>query len=482
MPISQTGREGKDNALDPVCDSAPTHAWSSDEFSSTGGTRIRVEGTISNVGVDDLGSATGRSTLILNIDQAGNTPQREENYYAGAVLYVAPAGTGFPLTAADSTVYRIVSSEYLATFSGQAQMQVTITPNLESNVLINSEVQISDPTDLSDNSNPIFFVPVGAVQENAYTNRILYNETRNDFREITNYNSDTHLLTVDATNAVGGWTATDAYTIRRTAPMVVSAIGASTTTTITLPAADPNGNFVGDFIRIRAGIYGNAASGAETNMRRITAYSAGVATVDPPFDAVPAGTAEILQFSHDNLNPFTFSGSTVSQQEMTCYELELLDLVLPNLILDSGYGARIAFYPYVYLEISNESAAGAGAKHTIYSNNPNATRAVFRVSVNDVPNPVFSSFVRIDSGGMVQTLKFKPNDDLRIKVTLPDGSTFKTLESETFSPLRPNPHIQISGLISIRRTEDAHASNTTYMHNRSSDCFSRPNSSDSRFA
>jgi hypothetical protein len=490
MPISQTGRQGKAGALDPVCDASVEVEWSSNEFSAVGGTRERLDGQISNIGVDPLGGVSSGTTLVLDIDQPGSDPQKAENYYAGAVMYVAPAGTAFPLTAANSTTYRITASKYLGLHPGSdEQMRVTITPTLPSTVLLNSVIQIKDPTDLTDTSNPQFFVPSGAGQTHAYTGRILYNETVGEFRAVTNYDSTTHILTVDATtNPVTGWSATDNYTIRRAAPILVSAVGASTTTTITLTGADPNGDYVGDYVRVRATIYGNAETGAETNMRRIIAYSSNVATVSPAFDAVPAGTAEILQFTHDNLNPFTYSGSTVSQQEMTCYELELLNLVLPNLVLDAGEGGRIAFYPYVYLEISNESASGAGAKHTIYSNNPNATRAVFRASVTDVPQPTFSSFVRIDGGGMVQTIKFKPNDDLRIRVTLPNGDVFDTQEAESFAPLRPNPHIQISGLMSIRRTEESHASNTTQsgclpqQPSCAPGCFSRPGPSGGRFA
>ena len=78
---------------------------------------------------------------------------------------------------------------------------------------------------------------------------------------------------------------------------------------------------------------------------------------------------EILQFTRDNAVPFCYSGSLVSQQEMVCYEIELINLVLPNKTLTSG--GRTAFYPYVYVELQNVSGASAGTKCVIYSNNPN---------------------------------------------------------------------------------------------------------------
>ena len=79
-------------------------------------------------------------------------------------------------------------------------------------------------------------------------------------------------------------------------------------------------------------------------------------------------------FSYDNEVPFTYTGSLVSQQEMVCYEVELLNLILPNRTLKSG--GRSAFYPFFYVELQNISSSSAGTKNIIYSNNPNSTRIV----------------------------------------------------------------------------------------------------------
>ena len=52
---------------------------------------------------------------------------------------------------------------------------------------------------------------------------------------------------------------------------------------------------------------------------------------------------------------------------------------------------------------------------------------------------------------MTQTLKFKPNDSIFFSVHLSNGELFKTLESETYSPLNPNPEIQISAAFSFKK-------------------------------
>ena len=160
-------------------------------------------------------------------------------------------------------------------------------------------------------------------------------------------------------------------------------------------------------------------------------------------------TYEILRFTVDNEVPFTYTGSTVSQQEMVCYEIGLIDLILPNKILENG--GLTAFYPYVYVELQNVSAPGAGLKNILYSNNPNSTKKLFTCSITDIPNPLISPFIKIDSGGATQTIKFKPNDNLHFAVYLPNGKLFKTIYPETYSPFFPNELIQISAVFSIKR-------------------------------
>ena len=136
---------------------------------------------------------------------------------------------------------------------------------------------------------------------------------------------------------------------------------------------------------------------------------------------------------------------------MVCYKIELLNLILPNASLLVGEGSRIAFYPYVYVTLSNVSASSAGSPNLIYSNNPNCTRAVFRVPIDDLTNPTISTFVHINGDGMTQTMKFKPNDNLFFSVTMSNGEYYKTSLQEYYSPLAPNASAQITACFSIER-------------------------------
>ena len=160
---------------------------------------------------------------------------------------------------------------------------------------------------------------------------------------------------------------------------------------------------------------------------------------------------QILTFDRDNENIMNYTGSTVSQNQMVCYEIELISLILPNKPLSNAIGGLIAFYPYLYVELSNVSAPSSGIKGVLYSNNPNANRALFRVGIDDTPTPTISSFIKVDGNGAVQTVKFKPNDTLHFRVFLSNGDLFQTQEQDPIPPAEPDPFLQISAEFSIQR-------------------------------
>jgi hypothetical protein len=197
------------------------------------------------------------------------------------------------------------------------------------------------------------------------------------------------------------------------------------------------------------------------NSSTIFYISSGI--IDPPFSNFIAKTNstfidnekcyQLLPFSYDGFNPFVYTGSRLSQQEQVCYSIELKNLILPNQVLDGGFGSLIPFYPYIYVQLQNISAPGSGLNNVLYSNNPNSTKMMFRVPITDVPNPVNSTFMKLDSRGVAQTLKFKPNDNLKFGVYLSDGTPFKTLLDDTPSPMKPNPLVQISAIFAIRRLD-----------------------------
>lgn len=157
---------------------------------------------------------------------------------------------------------------------------------------------------------------------------------------------------------------------------------------------------------------------------------------------------EILSVSSSGVNNANTIIPKSSTQEMTCWRINLRNIVLPNVTLLSG--SSIAFYPYLYVELSNVTEIGR--QHgMIQSNNPNSKPALFRAAVTDIATPIITKFIKLTGDGMYQTVKFRPNDDLKIRVYLPDGRDFATVIKDTAPPGRPDPLAQISALFEVEK-------------------------------
>ena len=158
----------------------------------------------------------------------------------------------------------------------------------------------------------------------------------------------------------------------------------------------------------------------------------------------------ILSFTSEGVVPLNYTGSQITQSQMSCYELSINSLILPNLILQTTSGLLTSSYPYVFVEISNETMPSGGNTDIIYSNNPNATKNTFICPTLDVNNPEITKFVKIASAGN-QIMKFSPYDNLKIRISLPNGQTFKTEVTDYLIPNEPNPRIQITLLVQITK-------------------------------
>jgi len=293
-------------------------------------------------------------------------------------------------------------------------------------------------------TNTAVFVNAGSTIDQFYRGNILEDTTIGEFRTITDYDGTTKIATLDSAFG-GGWANTDSYQIRREEPIYQGTLTAGTISTATFPAAVGTRDYTGFYVYITAG----AASG---DVRRITAYdtTTRVATVGPNFSAAPgAVTFEILAFTRDNYYPMVFTGSQLSNQNMACWEITLVSLTLPNLTLITG--GRSVVYPYFLVEISNRGDSSARNRDLIYSNNPEATRAVFQAVTSDTSSVSSTNFIKLDGSGATQTMKFKPNDTLYVRVFTPTGQLFQTVTSDDLSPLPPNPLLQMSAFLAIRK-------------------------------
>lgn len=428
--VSISGRKSAMTADDPVALSSPQLAWTSSLFNATVLGANNVQGAISNVGV---GNAT--SNQIIAFTSAVGVLQQTDNYYRGATW----------LSIADPTQYaKVASYRYL----GNDRAQVV----LDNAVLVaaGDTFDILDPTDLTDTSNPIFFVPMGATEPGDYIGALLYNETLNQFRTVNSYDDATGILTVDATSPVVGWLPTHNYSIRRQPPVLVSVAAAGSSATQVVfgaGAANVDNLYNGWFVRTPKTLYDNALAPPQGEQRRVIAYDGATltATVSPAFTASTLGsTVELLQFSYDNMYPFPFRATL--QQEIPTYSIRLNRLILPNRVLRVHGGGKTVFHNYVYVELASIDNPN---NSLIFSNNPNAVRALFTASIPKADYDVKSDYVVMNGDDMTQTVRFRLDTNFRFRVSMPNGETFETVLNDNLSPLEPKPKLQIRALFQL---------------------------------
>jgi hypothetical protein len=445
IPISQTGRKGRNNALDPVSLAAPILSFQSNAFDKTSIPSSTISATVSSIAPPNTIAGSNSSQTFTIVAPPGSL-QTASNYYNHAI-------------ASNTTISEkktIINYEYIGTDSlGNDRARIVVDPMFGNTFADGDTIIIKDPTDLSNPAFPLVFLPSGINGQNAYIEYLLYNETLNQYRKILKYDFITHVLTVDTSISGGGpvvgWLPTHFYSIRKEAPVLTGALVAVPTNESVVLSASASG-ISGEYNRF----YIRFTSGPAINsISFISTYNGTTktASVSPGFSIAPnpGDLFEILSFSYDNSVPFVYTGSIVSQQEDVNYEIDLLNIVLPNDTLKVGKGSRIAFYPYIYVEFRNTSGSSSGGKNIIYSNNPNSTRMLFRAVVSDTSNPITSSFIKLVAPGMKQTIKFKPNDNLYFSVRLPTGEVYQTVVDDTISPFEPNPAIQISAIFAIKR-------------------------------
>jgi hypothetical protein len=113
-------------------------------------------------------------------------------------------------------------------------------------------------------------------------------------------------------------------------------------------------------------------------------------------------------------------------------------------------GGRPVSYPYFYVELEQYDS---GIPNTIYSNNPNSFRKLFKVPITDISIPYVNSFLTFDKSSMLKIIKFNPNKNFRFGVYLHDGRIWEPEEIDTNSPTIPNPNLQTSALFLLRRIQ-----------------------------
>jgi len=421
-------------AIDPVSNEAPVKGWknSYNGVSYIDNKFVNVDQTSTdNLTIDIRFTTTGLRAL-----------SEEDDYYNNIVVTFTNESR------------RIVKYKYLVTNSGIVYAQITLDYAFSVTPLSGNTIYFNNPNILS-NIPSYIFVPGGGNYDNTYVGYYLYDDlnTVQTYYKIVDYDSVTHRIQVDGNIT----TLPQHLSIRKSIPTYRLDLGVTNITNGLIPSTmlsniniTENVKFIRNTTSSNYGRYYKITSIKDNG--DIVFDFIGDDTSSTRNDIIPVNGVidiEFLSTSYDNNHSLQFSGSIVSQTQLVCHEIELLHIILPNKVIKHHRGGRVSRHPYIYVELSNISAGQN--RNNIYSNNPHARKALFKCSIKDICYPVQSPYVKLDGGGMIQTIKFKPTDQLYFKVILSDGTLFEVEDEETFSPLPPNPSIQINAMFSIRK-------------------------------
>lgn len=420
-------------ATDPVSDEAPIKDY---KFNSGNNSYI------SQKTVSIYSMSTDNLTLVIGFKTAGSQALSEENDYYNNIFITATGGEK----------KRIVKYKHLTTNGSTVRAQITVDVAFSSSP---DSLTFNDPNIINSDPSHIF-VPGGGDHDNTYVGYYLCDDlnTIPTFYKIVGYDSTTHRVQVNSNIS----SLPNHLSIRKLLPSyrldlttnISNGLIPYTVLSLFGINVNKNLNFIRNTTDAGYGRYYKITSIKDNG--DITFNFIGDDTSSTRNDiTITNGNIDIefLSTTYDNNSSLQFSGSIVSQSQLVSHEIELLHLILPNKVLKHHRGGLVSRHPYIYVELSNISAGQN--RNNIYSNNPHARKALFKCSIKDISHPVQSPYVKLDGGGMVQTIKFKPTDRLYFRVILSDGTLFEVEGEETFSPLPPNPSIQINALFSIRR-------------------------------
>lgn len=404
-----------------------------------------ISNQFSNVVVQESNTNTSTSLIVcFNKNQNAN---RTPDYYRGIQANITVSSSP------DIDIGRVTidSWDYLnRTTIGSTNydcFRVSISPAISPELIKDIKIfQLFSSTNFDFGH---VFIPSGTATSQIYKDYFIYNETLNQSAIILAYDGKNSLASI--TPPVG-WATNHTISLRKELPQSASTFQAgSTKTTVVLnnnsnPVPD---SLVGSFLRIT-----QPGSLNQNKICDIISYEGSPtfkATLNSSLPVAPSqfDKYEIISFNNDGFVPLNYSGTHVSQE--ICYEIQLVNLIIPNVGVKSG--GIISSYPYLYVDFQNFTTSSGGTTNLIYSNNPNSVRKLFRIPVTDISPPSMNSFVRLDKCSMTQIVRISPYNSFKFGIYLPDGRPLELSISDTSFPTPPDPALQVSALFSLKRMQ-----------------------------
>jgi hypothetical protein len=243
-------------------------------------------------------------------------------------------------------------------------------------------------------------------------------------------------------------TPTNNYNIRRDLPILRDTLGviaAVTTTEVVLGASASTTDKIYEncYLRIFSGVAAQsyAIIIGYTGATRTAILKTAISALAAPGDGY-----EILPYTKDNFSPLLYHGTSTMNQ-LVCYDVELMYVMLPNVLVKNGNRGSLDDYPYFYLRLYNINSKPSTTR--MITNNPNSREAIFRVPMDITLKD--DTFFTLKTKNPPQTISFKPDDSLHFSICLPNGEPIEFVSDDWLSPGEPNTQLQISATFSITR-------------------------------
>lgn len=436
--IGDTNNNNILDSSDPITVSIPIHTFTTTTGAVDETTEIGIVGSFA--------SNNSRSFKIEHADVLSPI----HDFYVGSTIFLS--NDGFADAVNTETISRQITSYLILSNVSPPLVRALITVDIPfpDGFLISrdmgTEVRIISTSNPISESNSSFYITNGSDIDGFYNDYYLYNETLNESRQIISYDGTLKLAYIP-TLLGSSWVYTDpsdVYSIRKELPFEIGTI--TSVNPIILSNTSSNIDLVGSYLRVKPAL---DTDGSTYQTIRITSSDgAGTVGVNGIFNPITVGDSyEILRYTRNNEQRLSFN-NTLFENKTVCYELELLNLIIPNLTLTNG---ELKSFPYLYVQLQNAGGKSSGNNNSIiYSNNPNSSKMLFRVPIDDDCQTT-CSFIKIDGDGMIQTIKLNPGHSLTFGVFLPDGTPYETIQKDTTSPIPPDRLLQICAMFSLRR-------------------------------
>jgi hypothetical protein len=170
-----------------------------------------------------------------------------------------------------------------------------------------------------------------------------------------------------------------------------------------------------------------------------------VKTVDTPGSFIANAEFNILEYTEDGVEDMVNHTYRNPQRLSNKYEIDLINLTIPNKVLETGPGGFIANHSYVMVEFFCDSY---NKSHVYNTNNPKLENVLFKCIVKDTSHPSTVPFVKFSSDYPVVT-QFRLDDSVSFRIMLPNGETLSTVSRDSVPPARPKKELQISATFKI---------------------------------